>query len=334
MTETVSGGEFLIRAIGWDDTFIPEEFSKENKAIAKSVKEFIAGEIQSRGDEVEHVNNELSRELMLKAGEIGLLAADIPEEYDGMALDKVSSLIISDSLGQSAGSFTITELNHTWYQLPRAETIERRRRQAPPDFRFAAKLTRSLTHEIDFQRWPDLAAAYRDGVAPLVQAGQLAAVLVQLPLTFDRTPAHRRHLAALLDMLHGLPLAVEFRHRSWASDRVLHELECRRVTLVIVDGPDLPSLFPVMEAVTNPDLFYARFYGRNVRGWRSGKTSDQFDYNYSDAELCEWVADKIEPLGRCARSGILCFNNHVRSQAPKNAARMIRLLKERGLMVA
>jgi len=239
----------------------------------------------------------------------------------------------AEMLARYARHFSITELNHTWYQLPRAETMERRRRQTPPDFRFAAKLTRSLTHEIDFQRWPDLAAAYRDGVAPLVQAGQLAAVLVQLPLTFDRTPAHRRHLAALLDMLHGLPLAVEFRHRSWVSDRVLHELECRRVALVIVDGPDLPALFPVMEAVTNPDLFYARFYGRNVRGWRSGKASDQFDYNYSDAELCEWVASRIEPLGRCARSGILCFNNHVRAQAPKNAARMIRLLRERGLVV-
>jgi len=113
MTQNVAGGEFLIRAIAWEDTFIPEEFTKENKAIAKSVKEFIAGEIQSRGDDVEHVNNALSRGLMLKAGEIGLLAADIPEEYDGMALDKVSSLVISDCLGQSAGSFSITELNHT-----------------------------------------------------------------------------------------------------------------------------------------------------------------------------------------------------------------------------
>jgi len=113
MTETVSGGEFLIKTIAWEDTFIPEEFTKENRAIAKSVKEFIAGEIQSRGDGVEHVNNALSRELMLKAGEIGLLAADIPEEYDGMALNKISSLIISDCLGQSAGSFSITELNHT-----------------------------------------------------------------------------------------------------------------------------------------------------------------------------------------------------------------------------
>lgn len=113
MTVNISGGEFLIRSIAWEDIFIPEDFTKENKAIAKSVKEFVAGEILSRGDEVEHVNNALSRQLMTKAGEIGLLAADIPEAYDGMALDKVSSLVISDCLGQSAGSFTITELNHT-----------------------------------------------------------------------------------------------------------------------------------------------------------------------------------------------------------------------------
>ena len=113
MTNNPLGGEFLTRSMAAEDIFIPEEFTKEHKAIAKTVKEFVAGEIQSRGDEVEHVNNQLSRELMQKAGEIGLLAADIPEAYDGMALDKISSLIISDILGQGAGSFTITELNHT-----------------------------------------------------------------------------------------------------------------------------------------------------------------------------------------------------------------------------
>ncbi len=113
MADNIAGGEFLIRSIAAEDIFVPEEFTKEHKAIAKTVKEFVAGEIQSRGDEIEHVNNELSRELMVTAGEIGLLAADIPEEYDGMALDKISSLIISDVLGQGAGSFTITELNHT-----------------------------------------------------------------------------------------------------------------------------------------------------------------------------------------------------------------------------
>jgi alkylation response protein AidB-like acyl-CoA dehydrogenase len=113
MADNVWGGSFLTGSIPWQDIFIPEEFTKEHKAIAKSVKEFVAGEIQSRGDEIEHVNNELSRELMKKAGDIGLLAADVPEEYDGMDLDKISSLIISDTLGEGAGSFTVTELNHT-----------------------------------------------------------------------------------------------------------------------------------------------------------------------------------------------------------------------------
>jgi len=113
MADNVYGGSFLAGSIPLQDIFIPEEFTKEHKAIAKSVKEFVAGEIQSRGDEIEHVNNELSRELMKKAGDIGLLAADVPEEYDGMDLDKVSSLIISDTLGEGAGSFTVTELNHT-----------------------------------------------------------------------------------------------------------------------------------------------------------------------------------------------------------------------------
>jgi alkylation response protein AidB-like acyl-CoA dehydrogenase len=113
MTENMSGGHFLVQSTSQTAIFTPEDFTKEHKAIAKSVKEFVAGEIQSRGDEIEHVNNELSRELMRGAGEIGLLAADVPEEYDGMALDKISSLIISDFLGEGAGSFTITELNHT-----------------------------------------------------------------------------------------------------------------------------------------------------------------------------------------------------------------------------
>lgn len=233
-----------------------------------------------------------------------------------------------------ARRFSITELSHTWYQLPRAETIERYRRQTPPDFLFTARLTRALTHEIDLQRWPDVAVCYRDGIAPLVQAGQLAAVLIQLPPTFDRTPIHRKHLAALLDRLHGLPLAIEFRHRSWANDRVLAELERRRVALVVVDGPDLPALFPALNAVTNPELFYVRFYGRNAGGWRSGKTSVQFDYNYSDEELREWAESKIDFLSRRARRGVLFFNNHVRAQAPENARRLIRILKERGMTVA
>ena len=232
-----------------------------------------------------------------------------------------------------ARQFPITELNYTWYQMPRAEAIERQRRKAPPGFLFAAKLTRNLTHEIDPRHWPAHALEYRDGLAPLVQAGQLAAVLIQLPPSFHRTPPNRKYLAALLDRLNGLPLAVEFRHRSWASDRVFTELEQRRVTLVSVDEPDLPGLFPALDVVTNPALFYVRFHGRNAGGWRSGNMQVQFDYNYTDDELNGWAEDNIEPMTDRTCRGVLFFNNHVRAQAPENARRMVNLLKGRGLPV-
>jgi uncharacterized protein YecE (DUF72 family) len=233
-----------------------------------------------------------------------------------------------------AQHFPIAELNYTWYQMPRCEAIERQRQQAPAQFLFAAKLTRCLTHEIDPDQWPRQAADYRQGIAPLAQARQLAAILIQLPPAFQRTPFNRRYLAALLDALDGLPLAIEFRHRSWASDRVFAELESRQVSLVGVDAPDLPHLFPAMDVVTNPALFYIRFHGRNTKGWRSGHMQQQFDYSYADEELREEIASRIEKMQRRARQGLLFFNNHVRGQAPENARRMVHLLRERGLSVA
>jgi len=231
-----------------------------------------------------------------------------------------------------AQNFPITELNFTWYQMPKARALERMHRQAPADFRFAAKLTRTLTHEIDPGQWRGQAAQYRDGIAPLIQARKLAAVLLQFPPSFVRAPQNRRYLAALLDELDGLPLAVEFRHASWATDRVFAELERRRTTLVAVDEPDLPGLFPRLDIVTNPGLFYIRFHGRNAKGWRSGNMQKQFDYDYGDDELRRWADSRIAKMARQAGSGVIFFNNHVRAQAPRNAVRLINLLIEKGLM--
>ena len=72
-----------------------------------------------------------------------------------------------------AREFPVTELNYTWYQMPRAEAVERQRDLVPPDFLFCAKLTRTLTHEVDAKTWQDEAAKYRLGIAPLVQSRQL-----------------------------------------------------------------------------------------------------------------------------------------------------------------
>jgi uncharacterized protein YecE (DUF72 family) len=230
-----------------------------------------------------------------------------------------------------AQQFSAAELNYTWYQMPKAAAIDRMRRQVPPYFRFAVKLTRTMTHEVDRDQWRGQVTRYRDGVAPLALAGQLAAVLLQLPASFERTRPRRQYLAALLDELAGLPLAVEFRHVSWATDRVFAELENRRVALVAVDAPALPYLFPPLDVVTSPDLFYVRLHGRNLAGWRSGNMQQQFDYAYGAAELKEWAETRIAAMAGRSRRGLVFFNNHVRAQAPANARQLIALLAQQGL---
>jgi alkylation response protein AidB-like acyl-CoA dehydrogenase len=111
--KTAGGGMFLIQDVGLQEVFTPEDFTSEHKDIAKAVEEFIKGEIISRGEEIETVNNELSRLLMRKAGELGFLGIDIPEKYGGMELDKISSAIVAEKFGYGAGSFAVTEFNHT-----------------------------------------------------------------------------------------------------------------------------------------------------------------------------------------------------------------------------
>ena len=87
-------------------------------------------------------------------------------------------------LTQYARIFPVTEINYTWYQMPKAPAMDRMRRRVPEGFRFTAKLSRTLTHEVNANGWPDQAALYREGIAPLMQSGQLLAVLVQLPPFF------------------------------------------------------------------------------------------------------------------------------------------------------
>ena len=60
-------------------------------------------------------------------------------------------------------AFPVTELNYTWYQMPRDEAVERMRHNVPELFRYAAKLTRTMTHEIDLRNWREEVARYRDG---------------------------------------------------------------------------------------------------------------------------------------------------------------------------
>ena len=228
-----------------------------------------------------------------------------------------------EMLGLYGRCFSVVELNYTWYQMARADALARMVEKAPAHLLFAAKLTRTMTHE-RADNWREQLQFYRQGIAPLQK--RLLAVLIQLPPDFDRCIANRNYLAALLDGLHDLPVAVEFRHSSWAIDPVFAELERRQVTLVAVDAPSLPGFFPSLDVVTNPALFYVRFHGRNKVGWQSGNMQKKFNYDYSDQELRAWCDQYLLSMAAKADRGILVFNNHVRAQAPKNGQRLATIL--------
>ena len=221
--------------------------------------------------------------------------------------------------------FHTTELNYTWYQMPKATAIERMCAKVPKNFKFAAKLTRTMTHEIKKDQWQKQVISFRLGIEPLLQSKNLLCILIQLPPWFKRTVKCRHYLAALLDELSGLPLAVEFRHDSWVNNKVFYEFENRKITLVSVDAPDLPGLFPLLDVVTNPDLFYIRFHGRNARGWDSNNMQKQFDYDYNQLELRNLAATIKKTIMPKALAGGIFFNNHVRGQAPRNALALMDL---------
>jgi len=101
------GGEFLITDAQPEEVFTPEDFTKEQRMIAKSAEEFGVGEIDPRRDELEELNPELVKTLLRKAGELGFLSADMPEIYGGSELDKVSVTLITEWLTRGSSGFFV-----------------------------------------------------------------------------------------------------------------------------------------------------------------------------------------------------------------------------------
>lgn len=101
------GGAFLLEDVLPEDVFTPEDFNESQLMIMKMTDDFVKNEVEPVKDKLEHKNFDLMRKLMLKAGELGLLGADIKEEYGGAGMDKISSAIIAAHSG-GAGSLAVT----------------------------------------------------------------------------------------------------------------------------------------------------------------------------------------------------------------------------------
>ncbi len=99
------GGEFLITDALPEEVFTPEDYSKDQRLVAQSAEEFAIKELQSRSEQLREVNYQLVKEMLLKAGELGFLGADMPEVFGGSELDKVSSMLIGEKLCYGVSGF-------------------------------------------------------------------------------------------------------------------------------------------------------------------------------------------------------------------------------------
>ncbi|MCM3731345.1 acyl-CoA dehydrogenase family protein [Fictibacillus nanhaiensis] len=99
----IIGGSFLIEDLDAADIYTPEDFSEEHLMIAKTTEDFVVKEVVPQLEKMEDHDFEVSRKLLTKAGELGLLGADVPEEYGGLGLDKISSSLITEKFARGRG---------------------------------------------------------------------------------------------------------------------------------------------------------------------------------------------------------------------------------------
>lgn len=227
----------------------------------------------------------------------------------------------ADMLPLYARRFPVVEIDSSYYGVPAPATVASWARRTPDGFRFSAKLPGTGTHVPEPARGEvhDDVRLFRANLAPLLKAGKFACALMQFPTSFRPTESSERHLRALREVLHDVPLVAEFRHREWQTHDTLELLRELRIGLVAVDEPQFKSLVRPSTDATS-EIAYVRFHGRNYQQWWKGDNTTRYDYLYRADELEPW-AERITDLAASpqVREVLAFFNNHRQGQAARNA---------------
>ncbi|PYX55333.1 MAG: acyl-CoA dehydrogenase [Acidobacteria bacterium] len=108
----IIGGSFLLEERRPDEVFTPEDFTEQHQLIAQTAEEFAVNEIVPNIEKMEHKDFSITRDLLKKAGDLGLSSVEIPEAYGGLEMDKVTAAVIADHIAKYAG-FATTWGGHT-----------------------------------------------------------------------------------------------------------------------------------------------------------------------------------------------------------------------------
>lgn len=258
-----------------------------------------------------------------------------------------------------ASQFDTVEVDSTYYAIPAAHTTGLWAERSPADFLFHVKVYGALTgHAIDPRTLPKelrellpaadresrnihirepqllkaVADAFAASLAPLQAAGKLGLLVFQFPPWLWYKPAELDHILKCREMMGELPIAVEFRHGSWLTERhreeVLKFLRDHGITYVTADEPQYGTLatVPFLPEVTS-EIAYFRLHGRNKEAWlkKGVETSERYDYLYSSAELRDFAAT-VQNLSAKARAVFVMFNNCRVGHAMRNALELLGII--------
>jgi len=220
-----------------------------------------------------------------------------------------------DKLRYFSQYFKTTEINYSFYHLPRSSTYQNWYKQTPEDFLFAIKASRFITH---IKRLKEVKKAWKTFIEnALCLENKLGPFLFQFPPNFKATPENLKRIAEFLKFTclkwksKHLRLAFEFRHKSWCNKKVYNLLKKYKAAWVIADSPS----YPKAEIVTG-DFVYIRMHGGKVL----------YTSNYSKKELKDW-AKKIKKYLKQKLNVYVYFNNDSMGYAIENAKELLNLCK-------
>jgi uncharacterized protein YecE (DUF72 family) len=261
-----------------------------------------------------------------------------------------------------AEQFPIVEVDSTYYFPPSEKNSVLWIERTPKDFTFNVKAYSMLTNhptkrdslykdllpelpdELENKKnlyrehLPDAVVdevwqRFRDALMPLHSAGKLGAVLFQFPQWFVIGRKNKDYILECAERLKDFRIAVEFRHKTWLEERNAEEtlsfLAEHNLPFVSVDMPQgFDSSLPPIAAATADDLAMVRFHGRDPKAWakKDVSASERFRYEYSEAELEEWVP-RIKDVSEQARETHVLMNNCYRDYAVNNARQLGDLLE-------
>ncbi|MGH9342714.1 MAG: DUF72 domain-containing protein [Terriglobia bacterium] len=225
--------------------------------------------------------------------------------------------------------FDAVEINTSFYNSPRPNVVKEwlLHVEHNEDFQFTAKLWQRFTHERNAA--PDDEHVFKQGIAPLAEAGRLGALLLQFPWSFKNDPNNRQYLAKLCTQFREYPLVVEVRHSSWNQPEILEMLCELGAGFCNIDQPVIGRSIKPSQHVTAL-IGYVRLHGRNYKEWFSSNHNpvERYNYLYSLEELEPWI-ERTKAIAKNSKVTFVITTNHFRGKGVVNALQLIALVTAR-----